>query len=729
MRHNFRLFQEKNSVFRKTLISVIIAGCYGGLHAEPVTELGTIVVSERTEEDPVGLAKITQTGSRLGLSVKDTPASVSVVDRELIEERGIQTTQEALKSVPGMTASSAPGSPGNVLYRGFSGGSVTQLFNGITVQYDAVAARPVDSWIYDRVEAVGGPSTFMYGAGAVGGSINYISKLAHREGDHTELKASYGSYDAVQLAVGTNQRLAEQHHVRLDVSRSTMNGWSEWSKREATQLATSWLWDITPNLSHTLALEYQNEVVDRPYWGTPILKPVGGGILIDEDTRFKNYNSRNGLYEQDVKWARSILEFKASDQLRFKNTFYHYDALRDYQNVETYAFDSTNSLVARSNPLLQRHDQKLNGNRLEFNWDSRIGTLTSVWAGGIDYSQNEQTRFPTSATNITTNSPVNPYHFTTGDFFTESGFQRTYNPDRTVKVNTLALYLENRTRLLERLALTTGLRRDDIDLAVTNHRAATASNPAYFERRYQPVTGRVALAYDLTPNANAYVQYSTAADPPAGILTTASFSQVRDFDLATGRQWEAGSKFSFDQGRGSGTLAYFDIERKNIAVTDPADRNSTIPVGKQSSRGVELSAAYQLAANARIAGNFSHVLARYDEFNETVGTSVVSRQGNTPTNIPKNVGNLWLTYRPLAQWELGADYRYVSSRYADTANTIYHAAYELFGAFVSYKIDRKTTLTLRGKNLTNEIYAENLGTSMVYLGAPRTFDLSIHTNF
>lgn len=62
----------------------------------------------------------------------------------------------------------------------FSGASVTQLFNGITVQYDAVAARPVDSWIYDRVEAIGGASSFLYGAGAVGGTINNITKLAHR---------------------------------------------------------------------------------------------------------------------------------------------------------------------------------------------------------------------------------------------------------------------------------------------------------------------------------------------------------------------------------------------------------------------------------------------------------------------------------------------------------------------------------------------------------------------
>lgn len=717
------------TVFRQLLMPTLVAGCFGAANAQEAAQLGAIVVSGQVEADAVGLNKTSQTGSRLGLTVKEIPASVSVIDHEMIEARGISSTQEALKSVPGITTSSAPGAPGQVYFRGFSGGSVTQLFNGITVQYDVIAARPVDSWIYDRVEAIGGPSTFMYGAGAVGGSINYVTKLANREGNLTEAKAAYGSYDANQLAVGTNQKLAEQHYVRFDVNRNGMNGWSDGTKREAWQAAGSWLWDLTPNVSHTLAFEKITETVDRPYWGTPLLKPVADKLAIDKDTRFKNYNSRDGLYEQDVNWLRSILDIKASDTLRFKNTLYHYDALRDYQNVESYAFNAANTLVTRSNALLQRHDQKLDGDRFEFNWNSQIFSLPSDWAGGIDYSQNEQTRFPTSVAALLSNTPVDPYNFTTGSFFNESGIARAYPPDRTVKVRTLAIYLENRTRLTDALAVMAGLRRDDINLEVTNHRAVTPTNPAFFERNYKPLTGRIALTYDLSPNANVYAQYSTAADPPAGILTTATFTQVRDFDLTRGKQAEIGSKFSYGSGKGTGTISYFELQRKNIAVTDPANPTQTIPVGQQSSRGIELSTAYRLSSHWQLAGNLSHVLAEYDEFNETVGGVSVSRKGNRPTNTPKTVGNLWVAYTPNADWAMGADYRYVSSRFADTANTIYHDSYQLFGAFLSYKLDRKTKIMLRGKNLADKIYAENLGTSMVYLGAPRTFELAVHTAF
>lgn len=696
--------------------------------AQSTNRLSEIVITDRNETDSVGLNKKTISGSRLGLTVKETPASVYVLDSEQLEYRGIGTTQEALWLAPGITTSSAPGSAGQVFYRGFSGTSLTQMFNGITVQYDVIAARPVDSWIYDRVEVVGGPSSYLFGSGAVGGSINYITKLASRQGDFTDAKASYGRFNSSQLSAGLNRKLNDQHIVRLDVNRNAMQGWSDGTKREAWQVAGSWLWDITPNLTHTFAVEYQNELVDRPYWGTPLLKPATGQIAIDPGTRFKNYNSIDGLYEQTVVWARSITEYKVNDKLRLKNTLYHYDALRDYMNVEVYAFNAANTLVTRSDALLQRHDHKLNGNRLEFNLDSTLAGLKSAWAGGVDYSVNEQTRFPLSLAGPF--GTVNPYNFTTEIFSTIPGMSLVYNPDRTTQVKTAAFYLENRTHLTPPLSLITGLRYDIIDLEVTNFRAATAANPAYYERKFRPLTGRIGVVYELTPSANVYAQYSTAADPPAGILTTATFGQVRNFDLTTGKQLEIGSKFSFDDGKGAATIAYFDVERKNLAIPDPNVPGTTIPVGQQSARGIEFSAAYRLTPQWTVSGNASIIDAQYDEFFETVGATTFSRAGNRPTNIPRQVYNLLTTYRPVAALELGVDVRYVSDRFADNANTIYDKGYALWGAFASYKIDRKTKITARIKNLTDEVYAENLGgTNLVYLGTPRTFNVSVQTSF
>src|SRR5690606_2963959 len=113
------------------------------------------------------------------------------------------------------------------------------------------------------------------------------------------------------------------------------------------------------------AYEYQQEDVKRPYWGTPLLNPVAGRARIDDGVRFKNYNSEDGYYGQRVHWLRSITEWQASDALQLSNTFYLYNARRDYRNVETYRYTTDNSAVIRSDALLQRHDQRLYGNRIE----------------------------------------------------------------------------------------------------------------------------------------------------------------------------------------------------------------------------------------------------------------------------------------------------------------------------------------------------------------------------
>ena len=96
-----------------------------------------------------------------------------------------------------------------------------------------------------------------------------------------------------------------------------------------------------------------------------MLNPYAGELKIDKSRRRENYNVADGRYEQRVRWLRSILEYRVSDSTRWRNTFYHYDAERDYRNLETYRYNADNSGVVRSNAFLQRHDQQLSGNRFE----------------------------------------------------------------------------------------------------------------------------------------------------------------------------------------------------------------------------------------------------------------------------------------------------------------------------------------------------------------------------
>lgn len=612
-----------------------LAGAAPAQSTDPLTPtLPTVEVSDATQTP--GLLPLdtpVETGSRLGLTPRETPASVTVVDRSTIEARGAQDTQEILRAIPGVSAHNAPGSM-SASYRGFTGNSVTQLYNGITVHYSS-ATRAVDSWIYDRVEAVGGASSFLYGSGAVGGSLNYITKTAERY-DFSEGQLRLGQNNLKEISLGLNRRLGSsdgtagtQHFARIDLNHRNAGSWVEGMHTQSTQLATSLLSDFGGGFTHTLAYELQKDNVDRPYWGTPTLNPTAGETRIDRATRFKNYNSADGIYAHQVQWLRSIAQWRTSDALQFKNTLYAYDALRDYRNVETYRFNASNTQVIRTGTYLQRHDQKVLGNRFEGTYKGSLAGRKSDWAFGLDVSVNRQTRFPNGLSSIV--STVDPYQFTTENFFDIPDMQPGFNPDRDNKTTSTALYLENRTAVLPALHLVTALRHERIELDLTNRRAVTPANPATFSRGYRPTTGRIGMVWDIAPDANLYAQYATAGDPPSGSLSTATFGDVRNnSELTTGRQFELGSKFDFWDRKGSATLAAFQITRNNIASQDPNNPGLTILVGEQSSRGIELAVGLRPSVQWQVQANLMATRARYENFMQ----GGVSLAGKTPRSRP-----------------------------------------------------------------------------------------------
>lgn len=671
-----------------------------------------------------GLLKLdapSDTGSRLGLSPRETPASVTVVDRGPIEVRGAQDTQEILRAVPGVTAHNAPGSIG-VSYRGFGSGSISQLFNGINVQY-SIAARPVDSWIFDRMEAIGGPSSFLFGSGAVGGSINYITKLAETR-DFAEGRLRLGADELKEASVGLNRRVGEGHYARIDVNHRDTGSWIDGVDSRSTQLAASLRSDFGRGFTHTLAYEFQQEDVDRPYWGTPVLNPAAGKLRVNEATRFKNYNSVDAVYDQRVQWLRSIAAWKVDDALQFTNTFYVYDALRDYRNVEGYRFDPANTQVIRSNALLQRHDQTMVGDRIDGIYRGRIGERRSDWSFGLDFSINRQTRYPNSQS--ATVSSVDPYRFVTERFFDVPGMTPFYRPDRDNEVKTTALYVENRTALLPTLNLVTAMRHERIALDLVNRREITPTAPAHYSRNYNPTTGRLGLVWDVTPGMNLHAQYATAADPPSGVLSTASFGDaINNDELTTGRQAEVGAKLDFWEGKGSATVAAYHITRKNISTPDPFNSGVNILVGEQSSQGVELALGLQPTKRLAVQGNFTYVDAEYERYNQ----GSVSLAGKTPTNTPSTVANLWVSYvvTPSVQAHVGA--RRVGKVHADAANTLHWPAYTFVDLGLNWQLNRTMSVEARVRNLTDRLYAANVGNTMAYLGAPRTADVALRMSF
>ena len=76
------------------------------------------------------------------------------------------------------------------------------------------------------------------------------------------------------------------------------------------------------------------------------------------------------------------------------------------------------------------------------------------------------------------------------------------------------------------------------------------------------------------------------------------------------------------------------------------------------------------------------------------------------------------------------DVRSVTSRFANTANTMTAPGYTIAGLAVAYDVSRSAALTVRLRNLTDRVYAAAVtGTPMFFLGAPRTVDMTLRLRF
>lgn len=704
---------------RLTTLTVILTGLASQASAdvttpEKVHNLSTMLVTGEQESASLNIDSPSVAGSRLNLSAKENPASVAIANRALMSQIGARDLQDAANILPGVNLAKFPGSGASASLRGFTGSQVNHLFNGIPLAY-VIAARPVDSWLYDRVEAVGGPSSFLYGASSVGGSLNYITKVAERKDQEITGQLSYGRFDRKKAAVGVNQAINDHNWLRFDYSKTDSNGYIDRNEDKTDSVAFSWLSDLNDKLTHTLAFEYQEEEEDSPYWGTPTLNPQVGKLAIDKSTRDNNYNVQDGLYQQRVRWLRSVTDYQFNEKTTLTNTLYHYRAERDYQNLEKYKYNSDNSLITRSAGYQQRHEQEMTGNRIELTHNGELFNRHSDWAFGLDYNVNHHTGFPSSSGTFDT---IDPHAFSPDDFSDLGIGPLTEGRSNTVEM--ASVFVENRQSLTNRLSLISALRYDHIDFSLKSAPSSDETNS-----RWDTFSGRLGLVFALNDDVSFYGQYSTSAEPPGGTLTTSGNSTIDDFDISKGRQFEIGAKFNYLDDRGVATIAAYHIVRENFLVTDPNDSTKSLQVGQQTSKGIELASSFQLTPQLRADGNIAFVHAEYDEFFES-GTSY---QGNTPKSVPNRVANLWLINQPTVDWQLGFGSRYVASVDANNANTQSLASYTLFDAYARYSVNTHLDVTLRGRNLSDKIYAYVGSSTQYYVGEPRTVELTLDLKY
>ncbi|MBC8785992.1 TonB-dependent receptor [Pseudomonas fluorescens] len=693
--------------------------CLLALHnsAQALTLPASPVTAPAVDDERVDLNTPTTAGSRLNLTALQTPGSVESQTGEKIRQRGDASVQDAISRATGITRTGTPGDGGTSLQaRGFTGqSSVLQLYDGQRM-FDGAGTStfPVDTWSVERVDVLRGPASVMYGQGATGAVINTLSKKPFEGQIENHIRLGYGSYDRQQQALDSGGSLTDTLSYRLNINRLRSNGFIDRGDSASDFVSAALRWQPADNLSVTLAHDYGDQRPQNDY-GTPLINGQ-----LHKSLRAKNYNVSNNTLHYNDQWTRLTSAWQINDNVTATNELSYLKNQRRWQNAESY--NDVDGGLVRQNYLGIKHNQEQVGDRQTFTFKHTLFGLDSQTVTGVEYNR---IRF-----HLVSNAPfddlpgggqpVDIQHPVPQPFVSDSPFIA----QSVTTTKQLAAFAENRLQLSDKLSLITGVRRDYLhidsnDLTTANRDADTT------------LTGnnwKAGLVYAITPDISVYGQYATSTDG-VGSLISLSPSQ-QQFGLSTAKQAEVGFKQAFWDARGEWTLAAYHIVKQKLLVSIPGT-DLKEQVGQQSSNGLEVSLDLQLPDAWQLQANAAIVRAQYDDFSEVVNGQAISRNGNRPVDVPNRTANLWLSNAVTDDIRAGAGVRYVSARYADTANTREVPSYTVADAAVSWRAMRNTTLGLELNNLFNRIYAVsqyNNGQQWL-LGEPRSFFVTADYTF
>jgi len=676
------------------------------------TELDAVKVQARQLAGAVPtLSRSSTTASRLGLTRLDTPASIDIIEAGAIRLRGDRNIAEAASRAAGIIQSGSSAG-GALASRGFVGNtSVMRLYDG-TRQYvsGGTVTFPFDSWQAERIEVLRGPASILYGEGAIGGAINTVPKKPRPEPISSELRLIGGSHATRRAALGSGGALGERVSYRVDISHNRTDGHVVRGQQHSLLGAAAVRLDVSPELHFTLA--HDDGKQESPgYYGIPLIDG-----RVERSLRKANFNVEDARADFHDRWSRLGLEWTPVDSFSLRNSLYRISADRYWQDSERYFHQPGTRRISRQYLGIDYHLEQL-GNRLDVKWQRPLGRFGHTLAMGFDGNRLKyaRTRNDSAPAQVFEISQFVPDRYPTTGLRVGELF--------TTRTDTWSVFAEDQLQISERISVVTGLRWDAISYEKRDSKGVAAN----VYKDFRQSSWRVGVVHALNDAASLYAQYSTAADPLTGVVnTTAQQSQL---DMSTGRQAELGWKQRFADGRGELTLAAYWIEKKKLLIRDAVDPDVFQQVGAQSSRGIEATLSYTPVDSLWFEFNATALDAKFDQFNEVVSGQVLSRQGNTPREVPERIANAWLTWAFLPQWDASLGARHVGTRYLNNANSLRAPSYTVMDANVRWRLRPGTVLALHGYNLGDRLYAQTLYSDQWVLAPPRTAELSLYLAF
>ncbi|WP_278406376.1 TonB-dependent siderophore receptor [Pseudomonas rhodesiae] len=703
---------------RRTLISLCVLQAFSPFTwAQEVTtpsaslELqATTVTGEgdyETAQGPVKGYHATRSASatRTDTAIHETPQSISVVSKDVVEDLGATRLQDALDYAGGVGRANNFGGQGLTTFtvRGFTTGEFYR--NGFPINRGY--PNMPDANTIERLEVLRGPATMLYGRGDPGGTFNVVSKQPLAERTVT-LGSQLNDQGMQRGTLDASGPLDEEGRLayRLNVVGEGGDTFRDHVSTERYGVTPVLTWQASDDTKVIFEGDFMrnNHPLDRGLTrfpnqaGTPSRDTFWG----DKDV---------GKLHNDNNMAQLRFEHMLNDSWTLGGGFQWLDGTLQGNAIEANTLAGDGRTLSR-NFNYRKLDWTDKDYQLNLTGHFSTGSLEHTLLTGIEYEDYDYKSI------IQRSDPkVNPY--TTDIFNPVYGKLRpelTLTPTHDKEnLKTYSAFIQDQVALTERLKVLAGARFERFEHEYETY----VSNTKSWEASDNAVTPRVGVIYDLTDTLAVYADAARSFKPNTGASREGS-----GFEPEKGKSYEMGIKWEGLDRQLSVDAAIYQIDKKNVLTTDPQDQNSKVAAGQVRSRGFDLNIAGNITPQWRVIGGYAYVDAEVTKDNSI-------RVGSRLANIPRNSFSLLNVYEfqdgALKGLGLGAGGKYVAERVGQTSNTPFSMdAYTVVDLLSYYKVNDKIRLNLDVKNLFNREYEEGaFGNIYAYPGAPRTVQVGI----
>lgn len=646
----------------------------------------------------------------------DTPQTITVIPKQVIEQQGATNLRDILRNSPGITFQAGEGGTpagDQMTIRGFS--ARTDMFvDGVR----DLGGYARDSFNLEQVEVAKGPSSSTAGRGSTGGSVNLVTKSPHA-GVSRVANAAIGTDDFKRGSIDINQPIDTDKAVRLNLMATKANV----PGRDVVENSS---WGIAPSLAigltkpTKLVLSYQRLEQDNiPDYGLP--RQVFSYQPQVPSTNWYGLKARDyEKIEQDL--VTAIVEHSSANGFKLRNLTRYGSTYRDSVITAPRFVSGSTDVIRRSDWKSRDQTDDILANQTHLDVDVMVGRINHAIAAGVEVSREKETNFnrvenPATLLPDTDVYAPNPDDAYTGRITRDGAYNRAV-------ADTVSLYAFDNIFAGQQWQVFLGLRYDIFE--ATHDVVDDAGAKTRYSRDDKALSGRLGMVYKPTAQSSVYAGYANSFNPSAeGLSLTTRSGSLEDVAPEKTDSYELGAKWDALQGRLAFTVALFRTEKTN-ARTPGIDPNDppTVLDGKERVDGIELSLAGRITREWEVFAG----LALMDS--EIIASNTAGLAGTEFGLTPKTTFNMWTTYRLPFGLTVGSGAQYMDSVFRNTvANADTIPSYWLFNAMLSYPLNDQASLQLNATNLFDEEYIDRVGGGHHIPGQARQIVLSARFNF